>query len=113
MLLIILKNYIKKLIYTIKKKLQLIFKQFSYEIFNLFYGKIEGIETTQTNKNIQIQNSTINQNFIYKVYIVKDARIYTDTINDTAVIIGKKIVKGPSFQIRNTKFESIEKNIVF
>ena len=46
----------------------------------------------------------INKDFRYNIYIVKKARLYTDTINDTAVIQGQKVIKEPSFQIRNTIF---------
>ena len=112
MLLITNKIYFK-LIYTIKKKLQLLFKKFSYGLFKLIYGKIQKSETIGFNNNSSFKLSKINENYCYKVYFVKNARLYTDTINDTAIIQKNKIISGPSFQIRNVKFVNIENNIVF
>jgi len=104
-------NYIKILINTIKKKLQLIFKEISYGIFKLLYGKIDKIESNS--KDLKIIYSKFETNLNYKIYIAENSRIYTDTINDTAIINNNKILEGPSFQIRNTKFAKINENITF
>ncbi len=104
-------NYIIILINTIKKRLQLIFKEISYGIFKLLYGSVERIETNS--ENIEIINSIFENHLNYKIYLVKNSRIYTDTINDTAIIKDNKIVEGASFQIRDSKFEEVQKNIVF
>ena len=104
-------NYIKILINTIKKKLQLIFKEISYGIFKLLYGKIDKIESNS--KDLKIIYSKFETNLNYKIYIAENSRIYTDTINDTAIINNNKILEGPSFQIRNTKFAKINENIIF
>ena len=98
------------MINTIKKKLQLIFKEISYGIFKLFYGKIHKIETNS--KELKIVYSKFEPNINYKVFIANNSRIYTDTINDTAIINNNKILEGPSFQIRNTKFSEIKENII-
>jgi len=99
------------LIYTIKKKLQLLFKKLSYGLFKLIYGKIEQIETAHNNKETEIKFSKISL-YNYKVFSVNQSRIYTDTINDTAIIQNNALIEGPSFQIRETVFENIKKNIV-
>ncbi len=112
MLLITNKIYFK-LIYTIKKKLQLLFKRFSYGLFKLIYGQIRESKPIGLNNDSSFKLSKINDDYSYKVYMVKNARLYTDTINDTAIIQKNKILSGPSFQIRNVKFEKIDKNIVF
>ena len=44
---------------------------------------------------------------------MKSARLYTDTINDTAIIIKDSLVDGPSFQLRDNKNAKCEENIVF
>ena len=44
---------------------------------------------------------------------MKKARLYTDTIHDVAVITSKKIVKGPSIQLRNHFNVDPKLNIVF
>ena len=99
------------MIYTIKKKLQLLFKKFSYGLFKLIYGKIEQIEPAHINQKTEIKLSKISS-YNYKVFLVNQSRIYTDTINDTAIIQNNTLIEGPSFQIRETVFENIKKNIV-
>ena len=101
------------LIHSTKKKLQKLFKKFSYGLFKLIYGGIHGYQDINKTPGSEVIISEINKDFRYKIYIVKKARLYTDTINDTAVLYGQKIIKGPSFQIRNTNFSTVEKNIVF
>ena len=100
------------MIYTIKKKLQLLFKTFTYGLFKLFYGEIKEYVDIGDKSNSLTKISKPDQDYEYKVYVIKNARLYTDTINDTAVIQNNKLVNGPSFQIRNVKFENIKKNIV-
>ena len=101
------------MIYTIKKKIQILFKKFFYGLFKLIYNEIREFQSAENNPNTSILVSKIDENYKYKVFLVKDSRIYTDTINDTAIIQDNKIIEGPSFQIRNAKFGKIEENIVF
>ena len=101
------------LIHSTKKKLQKLFKKFSYGLFKLIYGSINGYQDINKTPESKVIISEINKDFRYKIYIVKKARLYTDTINDTAVIHSQKVIKEPSFQIRNTIFSTVEKNIVF
>ncbi len=101
------------MIYTIKKKLQLLFKKFTYGLFKLFYGEIKEYEDIGNKSNSSIKISKFDKDYAYKVYSVKAARLYTDTINDTSIIQNNKIINGPSFQIRNVKFENIKHNVVF
>ena len=101
------------MIYTIKKKLQFLFKKLSYGLFKLFYGEIKGVEYSEKVPKSKILNSQIDDNFSYKVFFINKSRIYTDTVNDTAIIKNNKIVEGPSFQIRNASFEDVRKNVVF
>ena len=92
------------LIHSTKKKLQKLFKKFSYGLFKLIYGSINGYQDIDKTPDSKVIISEINKDFRYKIYIVKNARLYTDTINDTAVIYDQKVIKEPSFQIRNTIF---------
>ena len=101
------------MIHTIKKKLQLLFKRLSYGLFKLLYGEIKDFKPAGNDESSEVLKSNLDNNFIYKVYKVQKARLYTDTINDTAIIQENKIVEGPSFQIRNVKFDKINTNIVF
>ncbi len=109
---LLIKLNILKLIYIIKKKLQLLFKKFSYGLFKLLYGEIRDFKPLKNDLNSKLLASQIDNQHIYKVYVINKARLYTDTINDTAIIQDDKIIEGPSFQIRKTKFDEINKNIV-
>ena len=103
-------NYIIILINTIKKRLQLVFKEISHEIFKLFYGQIDQIESNSD--KLEIINSIFDKETKYKIYLTKNSRIYTDTINNTAIIHKNKIIDGPSFQIKDAKFVETKENVV-
>jgi hypothetical protein len=98
------------MIFNIKKKLQNFFKYLAYKMFSLAHGKIKGVLSAD-NKQVQVNKILISEN-LYKIYTLQSARVYTDTINDTAFIIDNYLVGGPSFQIRNVKNDRIEKNII-
>ena len=102
----------------IKKKLQNIFKNFFYKAFTLFHGKIKGKINAENNSKIKIEITEKQNNIKYKIYKIKDGRLYTDRIHDTAIILNNFIVDGPSFQFRtinsvNIINDKVEKNIVF
>ena len=101
------------MIYTIKKKLQFLFKKFFYGLFKIIYNEIKDFESAETNINTSIEISKIEENFSYKVFFVNKSRIYTDTIHDTAFIKNNFIIEGPSFQFRNNVIADCNKNIVF
>ena len=87
---------------VIRKFLQKIFKIFSYGFFLKIYGKIEkSIESTSDDR-IKVEIVNIEKHFRYKVYKIAGGKLYTDRIQDTAVILDNKIVEGPSFQFRGT-----------
>ena len=102
---------------NIKKKLQDLFKTFSYKIFILFYGNIKGKTNFEKDSRIKIQTVKKENNLKYRVFNIKDGRLYTDRIQDTAIILDNFIVDGPSFQLRqidNAKNNvEVEQNIVF
>ena len=86
----------------IKKFLKKIFKIISYGLFFKIYGKIEkSIESTGDDR-IKVENVNIEKDLSYKVYKITGGKLYTDRIQDTAVILDNKIVEGPSFQLRGT-----------
>ena len=60
-------NYIIILINTIKKRLQLVFKEISRGIFKLFYGEIDTIETNSD--RLEIINSKFDKDIKYRIYI--------------------------------------------
>ena len=82
------------------KKLQLLFKKFGYKLFKLFYTEVNKLEN-ENNSNSKITLSKIDDEYNYKVFTINNARVYTDTINDFAVIQNNKVLIGPSYQIRD------------
>ena len=98
---------------SIKKKLLYVIKSFGYSILSTFHGKIRGIIDAQGHSFIKTIQTNLDQKYIYNIYKIKNCRIYTDTVTDTAFIYENKIIKGPSFQHRNPKNADVTENIVF
>ena len=100
-----------------KKSFQNFFKLFSYGIFKIIHGKIEGIIDPNKSNEIEVKFIKKKNNASYNVYKITDGRLYTDRVNDTAIIKNNKVVKDASFQFRDKKTKvvnvSAEENIVF
>ncbi len=102
----------------IKKKLQNIFKTFFYKIFILINGKIKGVINSEQDTRINLNNVIKENKISYKIFKVKEGRLYTDRIHDTAIILDNFIIEGPSHQLRFNEKRSInnvnaQKNIIF
>ena len=97
----------------IKKILQNGFKFFFYKVFTLFYGNIKGKIKCEEDSRIKIETVRKGDNLKYKVYKIKNGRLYTDRVHDAAVILGNSIVEGPSYQLRTVNNAQVEENIVF
>ena len=111
-------NYNKTLTNSIKKKIQSIFKNIGYSLSKAFYGHIKGVIKSKNNPSIEIIEKTLEKDYLYKIYIIKHCKLYTDTVNDAAFIIKDKIIDGPSYQFRSEKFNEVKnsdisQNIVF
>ena len=80
-------------------------------------GKIEGIIDPNKSNEIEVKFIKKKNNASYSVYKITDGRLYTDRVNDTAIIKNNKVVKDASFQFRDKKIKvvnvSAEENIVF
>ena len=96
-----------------KKILQKIFKRISYSLFALIYGKIVKSINFDSDSRINTQVIKKNSNLTYRVYAIKNGRLYTDRIQDTAILIDNFIISGPSFQYRENVNSSAKLNIVF
>ncbi len=97
----------------LNKAVQKMFKEFFYSLFYLIHGKIEGIVSSNNNQRVNILESSFQKTNKYKVYIIKGGRLYTDRVQDTAIILDNNIVEGPSFQLRPVNNVSANQNIVF
>ena len=96
-----------------KKILQQLFKKISYSIFILLYGKITKSINIDSDERIICQTIKKNEDTKYRVYSIKKGRLYTDRIQDTAVLLDNFIINGPSFQFRKNVNSSVNSNIVF
>ena len=85
----------------IKKFLQKIFKKVSYSFFLKFHGKIVKSIKSNSDKRIKVTVVNIEKELNYNVYKITDGRLYTDYIQDAAVLLDNKIIEGPSFQFRH------------
>ena len=95
-----------------KKKLQHYFKNIFYKIYLLIYGKVEKIIFAEKDSRIKIKNVIQENSINYKVFLIEQGRLYTDRIQDTAVILDDSIISGPSHQLRSFNNSGVEENIV-
>lgn len=95
--------------YYLKKKLQLIFKFFVSKIFIIIYGKIK-ISKVLPN-DINIREVLIDKN-IYKIFNIRNGVIYTDYVQNVAVIKDNIIIDDISYQQINGELKSAAFNIV-
>ena len=100
-----------------KKFFQNIFKTITYSLFKIIYKKIKKISDEKNSNDIQIKIIKKSEDLKYQVYNIKNGRIYTDRISDTAVILKDEIIEKASFQFRiiNSRVYNadIKQNIVF
>ena len=95
------------------KKLKQLFKQVGYSLYKIIYGSVKGIISSESDTRIKEEKVQVSDNVSHRVFTVRQGRIYTDTVNNQAIILDNKLVSGPSFQLRNTKNVEIQDNIVF
>ena len=97
----------------IKKKIKNLFKIFFYFFFKLIYGKVELYENDLFNLNIETKKINIeNSSKVYKLYVIPKSRLYTDRIHNVAIIKNKKLLSGPSLQLKDNSNSPIINNIV-
>jgi len=93
-----------------KKKLRKINKNIKIKFFFTVYPKIKKIVKANTLKDIKIKKVKFKNFLPYKIYEIKNARIYTDKLNDVGVIKNNSLLDGPSFQLRNNDLTNVKKN---
>ena len=96
---------------SLKKKFQNYFKSIGYFIFKIFYGENKNIFNPENTKDINIDLVKKDKKFLYKIYKIENGRLYTDTVNDTAIIKNNKIIEGNLFSVQNYRFQVINTSI--
>ena len=89
-----------------RKSAQNIFKVIFQNFFKLIHGKIEGVIKSIENKEIEKFPIKKNENKLYHIFKVKNGRLYTDRINDTAIIYKKKNYRWTIISIQRFKIKS-------
>ena len=69
------------------------------KFFILIYGSITIAPKNILDRNLKIQEISIEK-IVYKVFSIKNCRLFSTSVHDQAVIIDNKIISGPSFQLR-------------
>ena len=87
----------------IKKKLSFLYKSLINILFTILYGKIFFCQNPEKEKNILIEdvkdeNLKGPDNFKYLIYKIKNCRIFTDFVENVAIISGNKIIDKVSYQ---------------
>ncbi len=96
---------------TLKNKVKIIYKYLLQNFFFLIYGKIK--KKISDNNDVLINTVNIDNKYKYKIYTIKNSRLYTDTIHNTAIIKNNQIIEGASFQYKINKIVNVQENIVF
>ena len=100
----------------IKRKIQFIFKTFFQKIFILFYGSIKKSNTLESTNCKKISLANIKSDTFpekkYYLYEVLNGRIYTDTVENVAIIKNNKIIPDMSYQQINGNLQPSELNKV-
>jgi len=91
-----------------KQKLQNAFKKSFQFLFKIIYGKILYKDKNLIHKNINISkvNSSKIKKFnndLYKIYKIKNGRVYNDTVENVAIIHQNQILDKISYQQQNGK----------
>ena len=105
-------NKINKSIFNLfKKRIQSFYKDFVYNLFILFYGKIK-IKLEEKDQAISVKKVFFEPDISYNIHTVDKSRLYTNSVHDAAVISNNKIVCGASYQFRNNINAACKENIV-
>ena len=101
----------------IKKFLQNIFKKFFKLLFKMVYGTVIYSENNLSHENIsinKIENDDIRKydNGFYYTYSILNGRVYTDQVENVAIINGNKILDKISYQQQKGNLNKSYTNVV-
>ncbi len=72
-------------------------------IFKLIYGKITKVIKPKDSKKIIKKKITFSNSNIYNFYSISNGRVFSDSVNNTAYILGKFLIKDASYQYKLKK----------
>ena len=78
------------------------YKSIIYKIFKLIYGEIKSVYENKESNVVDFEKIILSKNE-YKLFFCNESRLYTDTIQDLAIIKDNSIINGPSYQYRSDK----------
>ncbi len=100
----------------IKRKIQFIFKTFFQKLFIIFYGSIKKSNSLESTNCKKISLANIKSDTFpekkYYLYEVLNGRIYTDTVENVAIIKDNKIIPHISYQQISGELGPLEINRV-
>ena len=99
----------------IKKKIKLYYKILVLKIFQFFYGKVILKKKTSTLFSLITVNNRFHktlENKKYNIYFTKKARIYTDNVQNVAVIKNNTIIPNMSFQQVNGRLKKKNNSVL-
>lgn len=78
-------------------------KLIRYKFFKIIYGEITTVLDPNKSKNIFLKKILFEEKKNYNFYNIRNGRIFSDTVNDTAYILNSCLIKNISFQYRMKK----------
>tara|TARA_B110000967_G_scaffold66894_1_gene69169 strand:+ start:4482 stop:5600 length:1119 start_codon:yes stop_codon:yes gene_type:complete len=81
--------------------------------FLLLYGRIKKVTKVKDQIKIITKKALFENSFFYKSYKIPNGRLYSNTVHDTAYIIGRYLIKDLSFQYRYKKNKQIKNGNIF
>ena len=101
----------------IKKKLSFIYKSLIKSLFIILYGKIIFCQNPEKEKEITIKrvkdkNLKDPDNLSYSTYKIENGRIFTDFVENVAIISKNKIIDKISYQQINGDLKDANHNSV-
>ena len=95
----------------LKKKFKKLIKKVSSSFFFLIYPKIKIKDNLYSIKKFYKINLIKLNNINYKIFKIKDGRVFTNAVDDAAYIFKNFLLTEPSYQYRNSVNSHIKNNI--
>tara|TARA_B100001057_G_C22719783_1_gene899243 strand:+ start:45 stop:1142 length:1098 start_codon:yes stop_codon:yes gene_type:complete len=101
----------------IKKKVSFLYKSLIKLLFIIIYGKIIFCKNPESEENILIEevkdeNLKDSDNLKYLIYKINNGRVFSDFVENVAIISGNKIIDKVSYQQVNGEFKDANHNSV-